>query len=161
LHRKIEAGIQENLYQTPDLTNAESIAFWINYGLTTGDATIFNKVLIDMPQEWGVWNDISPRPSCQEMMGRWCDISKTGFIQEIESRIDSKPKCTYRQFGENFLSLEMLDWYPLWDSPLGERPNLVFLYLRNHLGEEFKLSTIYFDHHQLSSASQCPDVDGH
>ena len=146
-------------WTTPvDMTDAESIAAWINYGLQHGDASVFNILITEMPQEWGVWNDAGVRPSCQELMGRWCDISKADFLQEIENRIQSKPQCTFRQFGDSFLSIEMLDWIPFWDWPLGKSPNMVFLFNRVYVGKEYKLLTVYFDHHQLPPmvAPSCP-----
>ena len=145
-------------FESLDMTNAESIAGWINYGLMNGIAGVFNDILIEMPTEWGIWNDASPRPPCQELMGRWCTISKADFLNEINQRIYSKPQCTYSQFSDTYLSVEILNWYPLWNWPLGESPNVVFLFNRSQIGDNYKLINIYFDHQHPQSmiAPSCP-----
>jgi hypothetical protein len=118
-----------------DMTNPESIAAWINYGLKNADAGVFNNIITEMLPIGSIYsidNWDSPAP-CQVSMGPWCDISKNGFVQEIQNRIQSKPKCVFYIGIGNTSSLNVITfiWDPLWIAPIGDFDSIEFSFKRD------------------------------
>lgn len=130
-----------------DMTSAESIAGWINYGLQHGKADVFNDVISNMPTFWAIFmpDFVNPVP-CTQLMGQWCDISKDEFIQEINKRIQSKPQCAYSEGGGNFaFFVETWGWNPFWVWPYGNADSVQFIFQRNKTASnEFQMTEVDF-----------------
>jgi len=125
------------------MTNAESIATWINHALRQGDAHAFEILLPDSPNIWAPVPD-GPNITCQYVMGRWCDISREALLEEIAKRIASKPQCTY--YASNIrLDVETFGWDPLWVWPFGEADGVLFSFHReDSVSNEYLLSEVFF-----------------
>jgi hypothetical protein len=128
-----------------DMTNPESIAAWINKGLQNKDAQVFNEVISETPVFWALflpdcWENCPP---CESLMGHYCDISKTEFIQEIGDRNQSKIHCTYNT-GNLVFEIETWGWDPKWVWPWGEADSVQFEFSRKEVGDKYQMKTVNF-----------------
>ena len=142
-----------------DMTNAESIAAWINSGLQNRNADVFNNLIDGIPSFWGLpmpdcWGDNCP--PCEALMGQWCVITKSEFIQEINIRIDSNPQCAYWA-GNRYFGVDTYGWDPLWTWPFGEADLMNLGFFRENEGEEYVLKYVEFHQYHIDPLS----VDGY
>jgi hypothetical protein len=105
---------------TTNVTNPSAIASWFNQALKKEDLSPFEFYLPDPPLIW-----IMPAPDglnggCEELLGQWCDISKSDFLKQISLRINKNLSCFYSG-GSNVFTIEVSGWDPKWPMPDWER----------------------------------------
>lgn len=143
----------ENTHKTPiiktaysvDMKDPLSIAHSFRIALDQNDEQIFNYIFSGSPTFWA---DSMPECMggecpCNTLMGEFCDVSKNKLIQEIQSRIQSKPECSYFAGGD-FLAIYTEGWEPQWIWPYGQTSNVEFNYYRNSESGNFQLEEIIF-----------------
>jgi hypothetical protein len=134
---------------TPDIIDPSAIAAWFNHALKKGDLSPFELFLPDSPLIWIQPAPDGPNVTCDELLGQWCDISKSDFLEQISLRINNNLSCFYSG-GSNVFTIEISGWDPKWPMPdweslLGEVDRLQLLFTNhNAVQGEYSLTELTF-----------------
>lgn len=140
-----------------DMADALSVVRAFNSALKSGSVEALGDLF---PEDFNFWAPVpDPAPSCEAVMGRWCSITKSGFLQEIDARMKSKLTCTY-WVGNNVLIIETAGWNLPWVWPYGSSGGVQFNFFRivyEDTNSPFRLKEVFFyDYLPWLTDKPCP-----
>lgn len=117
--------------QPLDRMSAESVMEWISHGLTYGDSSVFEELLIGNSISYGTG-----------FAGGRHEIPRDEFLSMLRERIISQPTCEGYVDNETTLSVWTSGWSPGW--PYEGTSNDVLTFFLLNIGEGFSISSAYF-----------------
>ena len=156
----LQDNIETPIGLFPEMTNAISIVTSFNSLIEKFNPSVLAYITPDITNFWaeGIPDCVGESCPCESLMGKYCNVTKNQLVQEIQSRIQSKPRCAY-EVGGDALTIFTWGWNPLWTWPYGETDFVKFVYIRESEGDNYRLSGVTFiQYTKLSSISTtlCP-----
>jgi hypothetical protein len=118
----ISIPTQTPTYGSLDLSNPESIVYWLAHDMVNGTIDSFRRVIMKDTLQYGTG-----------FAGGRDSISRQTFMLEIGERITNKPLCVGYTFSSGHITLWTKNWQPVWD------------FRGEHISEEITFSFFLYD----------------